>query len=91
MLPLLSAWAHETGLSTKAGIPELWDSSVPDISGIGADTVCSFSPQYRLEGPVSVPGCYISAFCYTDEPERPRLTGRYFRDPRACLHCGTID
>ena len=25
MLSLPSAWAHETGLSTEVGIPELWD------------------------------------------------------------------
>ena len=45
MLLLPSAWAHEKGLSTKAGILELWDSAVPVISGIGEDTVCSFSPS----------------------------------------------
>ena len=36
MLLLPSTWAHEKGLSTKAGIPELWDSAVPVISGTGA-------------------------------------------------------
>ena len=45
MLILPSAWAHEKGLSTKARIPELWDSAVPVISGTDADTVCSFSPS----------------------------------------------
>ena len=34
------------------------------------DTVCSFSPQCGPEGPVLVLGCYTSAFCYTDRPER---------------------
>ena len=56
MLLLPSAWAHENGLSTKAGIPELWDNAVPFISGTSADTVCSFSPsagqrdQYQSQG-----------------------------------------
>ena len=43
MLPLPSAYAHEKRLSIKAGILELWDSTVPVISGTSADTVCSFS------------------------------------------------
>ena len=56
MLLLPSAWAHETGLSTKAGILELLDITVPVISGTDADTVCSFSPsvgqrdQYQSQG-----------------------------------------
>ena len=91
MLPLSSALAHETGLSTEAGIPELWDSVVPVISGTDADTVCSFSPQYEPEGPVSVPGCCTSTFCYTDGAERlgyglrlwTGLTGRDFGDPES--------
>ena len=70
MLSLPSAWEHEMGLSTEAGIQELWDSAVPVISGTGADTVCSFSSQCRLEGPVSISGCCTSALCYTDRPAR---------------------
>ena len=54
------------------------------------DTVCSFSPQCGLEGPVSISGCCTGAFSYTYRPERPgygsRLrtgfTGREIRDPR---------
>ena len=97
MLSLPSAWAYETRLSTKADIPKLWDSAVPVINGTGMDIVCSFSPQCEPEGPVSVPGCCTGAFGYTDRPERPgygsrsrpRLPGRYLRDLRACLCCGT--
>ena len=62
MLSLLSAWAHETRLSIGARIPELWDNIVPVISGISADTVCSFSPQCGPEGPVSVSRCYKVPF-----------------------------
>ena len=32
MLFLLTAWTLSTGLSTEAGIPRLWDTSVPIIS-----------------------------------------------------------
>ena len=70
MLSLPSARAHETGLSKEAKIPELWDNAVPIISETGKDTVFSFSPQYGLEGPVSVLGCYTSAFYYTNGLER---------------------
>ena len=71
MLPLTSASTHETGLSTKAGILELGDSVVPVISGIGADTVCSLSPQCGLEEPTLVLGCCIGAFCHTYGLARP--------------------
>ena len=99
MLPLPKAWAHETGLSTKARIPEVWDNVVLVISGISADTVCSFSPQCRPKGPVLVSGCCTGSFGNTDRLERPgygsrsrpRFTGRYFRDPGACLSRGTTN
>ena len=99
MLPLPSAWAYETRLSIEAGIPKLWDNVVPVISGTGADTVCSFSPQCWPDGPVSVSECFIGAYGYTDRIEspgygsrlRPRLLGRYFKDPGACLRYGTTD
>ena len=61
MLPLPSAWAHETRLSTKVGILELWDSAALIISGTGVDTVCSFSPsigqrnQYQSQGASQTP------------------------------------
>ena len=45
MFLLSSAWAHEMGLSTKAGIPKLWDSVVPIIARTSANTVCFFSPS----------------------------------------------
>ena len=75
MLSLSLAWTHETRLFTEAGIPELWDSAVLVISGIGANTVCSSSPQW-LEGLVLVSGCCTDAFCYTDRLERPRYGSR---------------
>ena len=99
MLPLPLAWAHETRLSTKAGIPELWDNAVLVISGTGADTVCSFSPQCGQEGPVSVLGCCTSTYYFADGPHgprhgsgsRPRLPSQYFRDLGACLRRGTAN
>ena len=44
MLPLPSAWTPEAGLSSEAGIPELWDTSVPIINGTYIDAVCSSLP-----------------------------------------------
>ena len=61
MFLLPSVWAHETELSTKAGIPKLWDSTVPIINGTSANTVCSFSPsvgqrdQYQSQGAGQAP------------------------------------
>ena len=84
-----------------ARIPRFWDSAIPIINGTGGDIVCSFSPQRGPEGPVLVLGCCISTFFYTKKPERPgygsrswsrtKLTGRDFRDLRACLRHHTID
>ena len=86
-------------LPAEARIPGIWDTSVPIISGTGADTVCSFSPQCGPEGPIPVLGCCTGAFCYADRPERLgfgsrsriELTGRDFKDPRACLRHHTTD
>ena len=61
MLLLPSTWAHEKGLSIKAGILELWDNAVSVISGTCVDTVCSFSPsacqgdQYQSQGTAQAP------------------------------------
>ena len=61
MLPLSLAWAHETELSIETGILELWDITVPIISGTSADIICSFSPsasqrdQYQSQGVAQVP------------------------------------
>ena len=97
MFPLPSARTCETRLPAEVGIPRIWDTSVPVISGTGADTVCSLSPHCGLEGLVPVSGCITGAFCYAERPERsgfgPRsrteLTGRDFKDPKAYLCGGT--
>ena len=55
--------------------------------------------QCGPKGPVSVLRCCTGAIDYTDRPERPgygsrlrpRLPGRYFRDPGVLLRCGTAD
>ena len=44
MLALPLAWALEAGLSSEAGIQELWDNLVLVISGAYTDTVCSSLP-----------------------------------------------
>ena len=99
MLPLQSAWTYEAGLPPEAWISGPWDASVQVISGTCTDVICSFSPQCRLEEPVSVPMCCTSIFCYTNGLERPDygsrwrtgLTDRDFGDPGACLRHRTID
>ena len=102
MLPLLSTWAHETGLSTEAGISKLWDITVPIISGTYVDVVCSSLPQHGPGESMSVLGYCISNYYFVDGPHGPhrpghglgsrlRLPGRYFKDPMACLRCGTTD
>ena len=68
MLLLPSAWTYETGLPSEARIPELWDTIALVVSETCVDIVCSFSPQYRPEEPVSIPRCCTSAFCYTEGP-----------------------
>ena len=99
MFPLPSTRTCEARLPVEAGILGIQNTLVPVISGTGADTVCSFSPQCGPKGPVSVSGCCSGAFCYTDRSEsseygsRPRteLMGRDFKDPGACLRDGTVD
>ena len=99
MFPLPSARTCETRLPAEVGIPGIRDTLIPVINGTGANTVCSVSPQCKPEGPASVTGCYIDAFCYTDRLERLaygsrsriRLTGRDFRDLGACLRHHTVD
>ena len=41
MFLLPPAWTLETGLSSKAWIPELWDTPVLVIDGMLTDSVCS--------------------------------------------------
>ena len=67
MLPLPSAWAHKTRLSTKTRILKLWDIIVPIIIGTCVDEVCSFL-LHGLGEPMSVLGCYTSTYYFTDGP-----------------------
>ena len=76
MLPLSTTWTCEKGLPLEAGIPELWDTTVSRTSGASTDTVCSFIPQDRPEGPVSSAGYCASAFLVTDRSERPEYGSR---------------
>ena len=71
MLFMLIAWTYETGLPPEAGILGFRGSALPVISGIGADTMYSSTPQYGPEEPVSVPRCYRGASYYTGRPEGP--------------------
>ena len=56
MFPLPSAWTPEVGLSSKAGILKLWDTSVPIISGTYTDAVCSSLLHHGPGEIVSVAG-----------------------------------
>ena len=71
MLLLPTAWACETGLPPETGIPGHWDSAVPVSCRAGESIVCSSTPWYGSEEPVSVSGCYTSIFCSTGGPEEP--------------------
>ena len=97
MLLLPSAWTHEEGLPTEAGISGFWADTVLVINGTGANSVCSFSPWCGSEEPVSVVECYAITSGGTDGPEGSGygsrsgtgLTVQDFRDPGACLSHGT--
>ena len=54
MLLLPSVWTYEAGLPIKACILGFWASIILVISGTGADTVYSSTPQYGSKEPVSV-------------------------------------
>ena len=69
MFLLLPALTQEAGLPTRAEIPRIWDTVVPDIDGTYTDTVYSFSPQYGSEEPVSVAECHASTFGSIDRLE----------------------
>ena len=97
MLLLPSAWTYEEGLPTEVGIPGFLAGAGPVISGTGADLGCSFSLRCESEEPVSIAGCYPSAFSSTDRLEGPGygsrsgtgLIGQDFGDPGTCLRYGT--
>ena len=93
MLFLSSVWTCEMRLLVEAAIPGIRDTLVLVINGTSVDTVYPFTPQCGPEGPVSVSGCCTDAFYYIDMLKRPGygsrsrvgLTGRDFKDLRACL------
>ena len=93
MFPLPPSWTHEMGLPSKAGIPELWDTPVPVISGLFTDSVCSFLPHHGPGELVSVPRHCTGPYHFTIRPDGPGhgsrwrlgLTSRDFKDPGACL------
>ena len=98
MFLLSPAWIKEDGLPIKAEIPGTWDTVVPGIGGTGTAIVCSFSPRYGSEEPVSVTEPYASTFSSTGMLKGPNdglrsgtgLTGQDFGDPGVCLrHCTT--
>ena len=64
------------GLPPKARIPRFRDNAVLVISGIGAYTVYSFTPQCGSEELVPVPGCSTGAFDYIDRLKRPKYGSR---------------
>ena len=69
MFLLLPVWTQEAGLPTKAEIPGICDTVVPNFDGTCTDTVCSFSPRYGSEEPVSVAECHASTFGSIDRLE----------------------
>ena len=71
MLPLSTAWTHETGLPPETGIPRFWDITVPVSSRTREDTVRSSTARYRPEMLVSVSGSYKGTPHITGRPERP--------------------
>ena len=76
MLLLPSAWTYEAGLPTEVWIAGFWADTVPVISGTGADTVYSSTPQYWSEEPVLAVECYINTFGSTDRLEGPDYGSR---------------
>ena len=61
MFPVPLAWTLETGLPLKAWILDLWDTTVPVISGACTEVVCSSllpigqGRQYQSQGAEQAP------------------------------------
>ena len=99
MLSLPPAWTHETRLPIEVGIPELWDTLVPIISGTCTDIVCLSLPQHGLRELVLVLRCGIGTGYFANRLERPGhgsrsgtgLTCRDFGDLGACLRHYTLN
>ena len=81
MFPLSSAWTFEAGLFSKTGITELWDTSVPIISGTYIDAVYSSLPHHGLRETILVTGR-----CQGSQAKTSRIQGRvYAITPQAKL------
>ena len=86
------AWTLETGLPSKIGIPELWDTTVPIISGACTYTISSL-PYHGLGKTISAPGCCTSTYYFSYGPHRLGHGSRSragahrpgLQDTRACL------
>ena len=99
MFSLPSAWTLEVGLSSKVGIPKLWDTSVPVISGTYTDAVCSYLPPpwakrddiNRRALHRALPLRSQARWARARVEVRLGLNSRDFRDPRVCLRHYTID
>ena len=50
MFPLPPAWTYDTVLPLEAGIPELWDTTIPVINGTFTDSVYSSLPPPWARG-----------------------------------------
>ena len=75
------------GLPIEAGIPGLWDTSVPIISETCTDTVCLSLHQHGPREPVSVPRFGIDTCYFVERPglgsrSGTGLTGRNLQGPR---------
>ena len=76
------------GLSSETEIPELWDTLIPVIGGMFADSVCSSLPHHGPTELVSVPRRCTGPYYFTVKSDglghgsrsRPRLTSQDFKD-----------
>ena len=57
-------------MSSEAGIPKLWDTSVPAISGTYTNIICSSLPHHGLGETVSVAGRCTGAYYFVVMPDR---------------------
>ena len=94
MFPLPPAGTHEEGFPLEVGILELWNTPIPDINGMFADSVRSSLPHHRLGETISVPVRYTGPYYFTIRSDGSRhglglrleLTSRDFKDLWVCLH-----
>ena len=88
MFPFPLAWTLKVGLSSKAGIPELWDTSVPVINGMyNRHSLFPLTPPWARRDSISRSGHYIGPYYFAVKLDRlgqglrlrPRLRSRDFR------------